>query len=73
VDPILAIVCVVGILGLVLVLSRGKTTSNWYKHENHRTSGVDSHDAPDSSSPDMSSPHVVDIRTKVNDAKRKRG
>ncbi len=69
------IVCIVGILGLVLVLSRGKTISNWIKHENHRTSGCSSHDSANDDSPDMSSRDVVDFKAKVDlDCdKRKRG
>ena len=70
------IVCIVGILGIVLSLSRRISISNWIKNENHRTTGVDSHDSSDSDSPDMSSPHTVDFKTDVDldcDKRRKRG
>ena len=70
------IVCIVGILGLVLVLSRGKTISNWYKHENHKTTGGSSHDSTSDDSLDMHDQHVVDFKTNLDidcDKRKNRG
>ena len=70
------IICIVGILGIVLSLSRRITISNWLKNENHRTTGGSCHGPSDGDSPDMSSRDLVDFKTDVDldcDKRKRRG
>lgn len=64
-------ICVIGLLALVAILSRGKSISNWYKHENHRTSGKSRHCSTGGDTIDDVNRNVVDFQTDI-DLKRKR-
>ena len=65
-------ICVIGVLALVAILSRGKSISNWYKHENPRTSGKSRHCSTGGDTTDDVNRNVVDFKADIDCDKRKR-
>ena len=64
--------CVAGVLGLVALLSRGKTFFNWRKDEKHEVTDGRYNRTGGGDSTSGDSPNVVDFRTDVDLKNRRR-